>query len=334
MSNFEIPQGNADKLEVELIPRGMQLCGLYGIADIGTQETNFGAKRQMMMFFEFPQHVRVFWKGEDPKPASIFVRESMNLSPRSNLRKRFIEPMLDRKLGDKEGFDPTTLLGTFYVGTVTHSDDENWANMSSIAQLNETNMKMFDLTTPAFIFKNTSFHYHLNDGFEGDAFKNLSKYLREKIQGSEEGKAHKLSGGKFAEPEEGSHGNSNAGRELVMNPGALYSLEALRGNNWSDEQIVAAGYATFKSTAPAPPPLPQLPPAAPVAPVAPVPPVVAPPIVPNASPSAPPAFDPHISNGRITLIEAQRGGESITRWLETWTEELMIQHGHATVNPK
>lgn len=324
---FDIPleSGSSNKIEnVELIPVGMNLCTLYGVSDLGTQSTKFGNKRQIKLAFEFPLERRVFWEGDEAKPSVISTEETMSLAEKANLRKRWIEPMTNIKLGNEQGFDPTTLIGKNFVATVTHSPDGKWANISSIAPLDERNMKLFDLTTPSYPLVNTSYKFHLDDTFDSEAFASLPKNVRAKLRESTEGEVHLKSGGVFREPVKTEQANTGTapggmgtnGKKLVMNPGAQYSYDALKGMNWTDDQIVEQGHATWQQATP--PPATAQAPSAPSAPSAPV------------APSAPAAPEvPSQPQHKVKMKDPEQQG-LIDQWLTSgWTYELLVEHGHA-----
>lgn len=122
-------------------------------------------------------------------------------------------------------------------------------------------------------------------------------------------------------------------------PGAAHSIEALRGAGWTDDQIVAGGYATRA----APAPLPASPPAAPAAPTPPASTPAAPtaPAPATPSPSNPPPYDgfmggttgqapaapvPPQTTARQMLPAAQ--GASYEALIKAgWTDEMLVQHG-------
>lgn len=322
--SFEIPldSGNSNRIEnVELIPVGMNLCTLYGVADLGTQATKFGNKRMIKLMFEFPLEKRIFWEGDEPKPSVISTEETMSLAEKSNLRKRWIEPMANVKLAKEEGFDPTTLLGKNYVATVTHSPDGKWANIASISPLDERNMKLFDLTSPSYPSTNDLFKFHLNDTFDSDLFAALPKNIRGKLRESVEGEQHQKSGGVFKEPEQtqGTNGTAaggmgTSGKKLVMKPDAPYQYDALKGMNWTDDQIVDKGYAVWQQATP--------PPAAAAAPSA--------PSAPAAPQTPPPADLPPAQPKHKVVMKDPTQADKIDNWLSKgWTYELLVQHNHA-----
>lgn len=118
-------------------------------------------------------------------------------------------------------------------------------------------------------------------------------------------------------------------------PGAAHSIEALRAANWTDDQIVAGGYATRIAAAPVPAPLPPAisapAPAAPAAPIAPVG------LVPNpgfahipapGAPAAPPAPAPIVVGPQLTAAGVAAGGSYAAFQAAGWTDDVLRQHGY------
>lgn len=122
---------------------------------------------------------------------------------------------------------------------------------------------------------------------------------------------------------------------LVPTPGASHSVEALRAAGWSDDQIVAAGYASRPAVAPQPPlsatpPAPTPPAPTPAAsPAAPIPPGAAgatgSPSEPYTGFMTPPPAAPS-APARVMLPPAQ--GQTYEAMIAAgWTDALLVQHG-------
>ena len=312
--------GDSKRIEnVELIPTGFQLCTLYGLADIGTQDNgNFGPRHKVNMCFEFPQHMRVFYEGDDPKPSCIFVFETLSMHEKSNLRTRFVQPMAGgKKMTDDEAdeFDISSLLGKHFVATIAHSPDGKWANIQSITPLNEQNKAMFGLQSTAVEQINETFFFSLDLGFNSNNFATLPKFVRESLINSEEGKAHKLSGGVFAEPQEGATapqgtgGNAAPKGKFVMIDQTT-TYEAYIEAGWTEEQMIENGIAKRLVATPPPAPVGGAPTPPPPAPnkVLPPPPVKKEPVLVMNDPTA-----------------------VLADWLaQGWTEQDLVDNGHAT----
>lgn len=117
-------------------------------------------------------------------------------------------------------------------------------------------------------------------------------------------------------------------------PGAAYTIEALRAGGWSDDQIVAGGYATRPAPV-ATPPLPATPPAVPAVPTpaASTPPVpAAVPATPSPSNPVPPPYDGFMNTaaapaGDPPTLPAANGATYKQLKDAGWTHEMMVQHG-------
>lgn len=324
MSNgFKAPVGDSKKLDnVELIHPGSQLCTLYSMCDIGTQDGgNFGPKHKINFAFEFPQHMRVFYEGDDPKPSAIFCTETFSMAESANLRKKWVQPMIGKVLTDDQAaeFDISSLLGKHFVATIVHSPDGKWANIQSISPLDDRNMLMFSLPSPNMQQINPTSFFALSQGFESNAFANLPNFLRDKVMASEEAKKHKASGGKFAEQatNTSSSGNASSPTPPASSNGLVwlskdYTYETMKAGGWTDEQLIANGYA--KKNEPVAPP-------APVA--APAPPVQTP-----QPPQAPAAPAPVAEK---QLVFKDPNAQPLEAWLKSgWTVENIVSQGHAT----
>lgn len=318
MTAFTAPTGGSgdyDRLDVELIPVGMQLCTFYGLVHLGTQETkNYGPKDQVSLAFEFPQVLRTFFEGQPAKPAASFNTETLSMNEKSNLRKKYIQPMLGRNLTDDEAgaFDISTLLGKHYVATMGHSADGKWANIISITPLTEQTKMMFGLQTLTVPQVNPMQFFHISQGFMSDNFKSLPNSVKDKLKQSTEGIAHLASGGTFAVSDNtaGNATNVNTGtvaKSVEMLPTATHTYEQLKGANWTDEQIVEGGHGKWKEAVAPPVPLPATPTPAPLPP----PNVPAP----NASPVLVMKDPTHVAADWIA---------------QGWTEQQLVDKGYAT----
>lgn len=310
MSKFTAPVGDSKKIDnVELIPRGLQLCTLFGLVDVGTQKTNFGDKHQVKLSFEFPQHYRKYYEDRDPQPAAIFCTEALSMNKESNLRKKFIQPMIGKVFTDEEAenFDISELLGKNYVASVSHSPDGKWANIDSIIPLDGNNVKMFGIELGSVRQINNTEFFHLSEGFESRSFGLLGNYFRDLLIGSEEGRKHSAKGGKFHEKVDNSGQSQNnqvsgppsSNGKIKMNQGEA-SYEEYIKVGWTDELLIQHGKATK------------------IEPVA--PPSVAPP---PSKIAPPPAV-------KRTLVFKDQNSAPLEDWLKGgWTEERIVEEGHA-----
>lgn len=325
MSGLTAPIGGGnERLDVELIPAGMHVCTLFGLVDIGTQDSGqFGLKHKVRLSFEFPQHMRVFFEGSDPQPACIFNTETLSMHEKGNLRKSFVQPMINRILSDQEAekFDISSLLGKHFVATIVHSSDGKWANIQSITPLNNQNMLMFGLQQPSLAQINPTQFFTLSQGFESDNFAQIKGKARDLIINSVEGKAHAMKGGKFAE-QANDNNTSNTSTATAPPPSSNgmpadivmidknTSFQAYIGAGWSVEQLIEHGKAK-RVVAQAPP--------------APLDNVQAPPM-----PPAPPVAVAPTEPEKPKLIFKDPGAQPLEKWLEGgWTVEMIVQQGHA-----
>lgn len=340
--NFTAPAGSSSRLEVPMIPTGMHLCTLHGIADLGTQDGgNFGPKHKVNLAFEFPSQMRTFYEGDPQKPSCVFVFESFSMAPKANLRTRFVQPMISRQLSDTEAdnFNFTSLLGKSFIATITHSSDGKWANISSLVPLDASNMQFAGLTSPEVAGINPKYFFHSSHGYESENFKALPKFIRDKIKSSHEGVAHANAGGKFLEPAAGEYSNAPSVGQIELLPNATHTLEQYRAQNWTDDMLISQGLARMAGPVapPTTPSAPVAPAAAPVAPVA--PPVAAAPVAPpvSAPPAAPVAAPPVAAPLNVFLMPDGRKcvmndpNANIQAWiLEKWTPEALVSSGHAS----
>jgi len=318
MGKFTAPMGGDSKRieNVELIPTGFQLCTLYGLTDIGTQDGgNYGPRHKVNLCFEFPLHMRVFYEGDDPKPAAVFVFETLSMHPDSNLRKKFIEPMNGgSKFSDKEAeeFDISALLGKHFIATIAHSPDGKWANIQSITPLTQQNKGLFQLADTVVAQINPSHFFHLDDGFDSPNFASLPKFLRETLMSSEEGRAFKAAGGTFAEAiNDYASGTATVGAKKLEMVDLSVTEKAYYDAGWTAEQLVSSGKA--KWVTPTPPPVPVTTAAAPPPPVVAPPPAVAP---------------PPVAEKKLVMKDPTH---ILADWIaQGWTEETLIANGYAT----
>lgn len=309
--------GNSQRVDnVELIPAGFQLCTLYGIIQLGTQPAkgDYSPSDKVRLAFEFQDHYRVFFEGNDAQPASIFVTETLSMHEKANLRKKYVQPMSGNSMTDDEAdkFDISSLLGQSFVANISHSPDGKWANIESITPLTEQNRQMFP-NDPSQVNK-TQF-FTTEQGYESENFAMLSNSVREKIMNSAEGKEYALSGGNFAEKMKNEtttaaasspQGPPSSGGNLVMID-KTFTYEEMIKSGWTDELLIANGKA--KINQPAPPPAPITSAATP-----PPPPV-------KAATPPPPVKEPV-----LVMINPD---DIAKEWIDAgWTEEQIIAGGH------
>lgn len=113
---------------IQLIPEGTQIGRIYKILDIGTHiGFKNEAKRQIKVFFEFPQFCQQFDLDKpDLKPSVVSSRFNFFIGSKSNLRS-LMEAVAGRKLSDQEAkvFDFQSLLGQMVIVTISHKEKKN-----------------------------------------------------------------------------------------------------------------------------------------------------------------------------------------------------------------
>lgn len=299
--------GDSKRIDnVELIPTDFQLCTLYGIIDLGTQpDDKFGPAHKVNLAFEFPEHFRVYYEGNESQPASIFVTETLSMHEKSNLRKRMVQPMNGSIMTDNEAeeFDISSLLGKHFVASISHSPDGKWANIQSITPLTEQNRKLFSLEEASVKQINPTAFFTLEQGFESDNFAKLNNNVREKLINSQEGKEYALSGGKFAEKVkrdiDGGVQSPNAPQGKLIMVDDTYTYKQMIDAGWTDEGLIAEGKARLNN--PAPPPTPVV----------------------EKLPPSPPSKKP--------VLVMKNPALKVADWLaQGWTEEQLVEEGHGT----
>lgn len=307
-----VQAGGAEKLEVEKVPTGFQLCTLYGIVDLQTQSTErFGNKHRLGMSFEFPQQMRVFYEGDEPRPSSSYMENTYSMNEKSRLR-LLVKGMLNRGLTDKEAevFDISSLLGKSFVATVVHSADGKYANIDALSPLTDQSCKMFGLNSPADVTRINDLYFWAGvQGYQCENFKGLPNFIRDKIKDSVEGKTHIASGGTFIEPDPKDNTQNVAKKRKLIMIATDYTYEQYAAT-WTDEQLVEAGKARWEE--PVAPPAPVSGPSSPAAP---------------ASPQAPQAPSPLPVNKMV-----MNDGSDPKDWYEAgWTDALIIEKGHGSM---
>lgn len=321
--------GGNDKLETEILPSGFQLCRLYGIVDVGTHEGGkFGPKHLLGFQFEFPLEKRVFFEGQDPRPVAIYMENNYSMHENARLR-AYIHGMV-HTMSDTEAanFDIGSLLGKWFVANIEHSSCGKYANIKTLSKIDDKNIKMFGLEGDARpVTVNDNYFFYIPQGFNSDNFKSLPEWLRKKLMKSVEGVSHTSSGGTFASTDSNDGNSTPAPNTNVAKSSKRIQMistdysYAQYKENWTDEQLIAAGHAKYVEDSPVAPPKPQGPP------------------TPSSAPSAPPVpskktLETHQSrlpDGTIfTLTDKSWTVESMIT--AGWTIETLIEAGHGIIS--
>jgi hypothetical protein len=114
----------------ELPPPGAHMAICAYVVDLGTQETNFGSKRQVYIGWELPDE-----RMSDGKPFMVGRRYTFSSNAKAALRAD-IESWLGRPLSaaDFGQLDLSTLLGMTCTLGIQHqiSNDRTYANIASV----------------------------------------------------------------------------------------------------------------------------------------------------------------------------------------------------------
>jgi hypothetical protein len=152
--------------------------------DLGTQENKqFGKiQRKVKFIWELIGTQNVFDESKGPEPFIVSKEYTVAFGDTANLRKD-VESWINRALTEEEqkDFDLAILLGTPCFITVTHSDDNKYANISSVT----APMKGYVVNAP----ENEVFDFNIGEiGWE-DVFSKLFEGEKKKIMLSPEYKA-------------------------------------------------------------------------------------------------------------------------------------------------
>ena len=141
-------------------PAGLTVGRCIKVIDLGTQETMFGGKHQIFVYFELPKH-RIEIDGED-LPMAISKKYTLSFNKKARLRQD-LEQWYGKKFDDKQidasgGFDPSKILGRPAQIMITHDENNGkvYANINGLMPLpdgaeapaQENPSELFDLDDP------------------------------------------------------------------------------------------------------------------------------------------------------------------------------------------
>tara|TARA_R110002020_G_scaffold118309_1_gene270505 strand:- start:1045 stop:1740 length:696 start_codon:yes stop_codon:yes gene_type:complete len=117
--------------DFKLVPEGTHLARCYMMADIGLQQTSFGVKEQVVLYWEISEQ-----KMDDGRPMIIYSTYTNSMHEKSNLR-RDIESWRGKKLTEDESkaFDLRVVLGHPCQLSVVHRNAANgntYANVQAV----------------------------------------------------------------------------------------------------------------------------------------------------------------------------------------------------------
>jgi hypothetical protein len=165
----------------QLAPRGVHTCICNRAIDLGTQESAFGVRPEIILSFELCDAKAVFDKKRGAEPFLASKTYTNSLSQKSNLR-RDVESMLGRKLTGSElgGFNLAVLLGRACLLNITHETSKQgreYAKIIGILPLPRGTLAP-QQTLP-------SIKYSVEEG-ANDTFRGLPQHLQNKIIDSAE----------------------------------------------------------------------------------------------------------------------------------------------------
>ena len=165
--------GSSEKIEPKV---GLTQAVLSGVTDMGTQDTDYGKKRQIMLTWELPKQTHVFDEDKGEQPLIRTKTFTMSLHEKSGLRKA-LRGMIGKDLdGDIDLF---ALIGTNCMLNLVKSADDKYINIDSITPL------MDGLPACDAVEKQT---FSLDEFDMGDYMK-LYNWVKEKVSSSPEYKA-------------------------------------------------------------------------------------------------------------------------------------------------
>ena len=116
--------------DFKLVPEGTHLARCYMMADIGLQQTSFGVKEQVVLYWEISEQ-----KMDDGRPMIIYSTYTNSMHEKSNLR-RDIESWRGKKLTEDESkaFDLRVVLGHPCQLSVVHNENNGrmYANVQAV----------------------------------------------------------------------------------------------------------------------------------------------------------------------------------------------------------
>lgn len=161
-------------------PAGTHSARCYSVIDLGTQESQFGARHKVRLTWELPEEKAVFKEEDGEQPFVISKEYTLSLFEKANLRQD-LESWRGKEFTEDErkGFDIFTLLGVPCLLTVVHKTvgDKTYANVTSASKLPKS------MTCPKQI--NPSVQFEIDEG-RSATFKELPEWLQKKIEASEE----------------------------------------------------------------------------------------------------------------------------------------------------
>jgi hypothetical protein len=338
MSNYQmnVPvqtgSGKEKNKDLQLVPAGPQPAIIYGLVNIGTHEGEYNGQpnvqNKIKILVEFPFHKQLYYKEDTvPTPSSLIVDCKYALSIYKGKKSKFLE-IVESLFGPQpkpETFNPGQLVGINVFANIVHYTKNDGTIGAKISSFGQSNPSFVD---PSLMVRtNQLYCYDVQSGFDNKNFAELPFYLRRLTKESKEGKEYTAKGGRFTKLDENGNVIIDSGDDDYASASPLgkivmlnnqYTYEQMRASGWSDDALIEHGYAkreTPKPATPAPAPMPTAPSIPqPMAPQIPMP-VAAP------APSQP------------ILVMLDKSATYEQYKASGWTDELLIQHGKATMMP-
>lgn len=162
--------------DYEIAPSGNHLAIAYLLVDIGTQDTPFGTKQQLLLGWELCREIM-----EDGRPFGLSSFYTRSLSAKSNLHRDLVSWRgREFTTQELEGFDLENILGKPCLLNVVHDTNEQQRTRAKVAGVTK-----LPKGTEVPEQLNPSVVYHIEDK-AGGAFDNLPEWIQGKIKDSQE----------------------------------------------------------------------------------------------------------------------------------------------------
>lgn len=164
--------------QFEPAPAGTHVARCIRLLDLGTQKSEFGAKRQVLVTWELPQEL--ISSGElEGQPFTVSAYYTMSLNEKANLR-HALEAWRGRAFTVEElkGFDLKAILGAPCLLSIVHNDNGR-AKVSAVMALAKGTKAPKQINESVYL----SLDPH---EFDRATFDGLNDYWKEKIQLSPE----------------------------------------------------------------------------------------------------------------------------------------------------
>jgi len=177
----------SEQKDFEICPKGTYLARIYQVIDLGTQETEYkgveSLNRKFKIDFELPTKKAIFnpEKGEQPFPLSDIINYRITISDSTNKAK--LNSIIEAcGMEAKKGFNIFDLLGKTCMISVDHytaNNGKTYANISNYSGVAD----LIDVNDKKFAPINKQIEFYLDpEYFDGKIFNNLPKWVKEKIE--------------------------------------------------------------------------------------------------------------------------------------------------------